>query len=239
MTVQENLKRPKRRLLYWGAGAGIAVGVALALYGVANCMNGLDGRLALLEKQQHAVLHADDLNELQKAVAQLSTSARQNSEQIQSIRQVLAQQQPDNDLAKVTVLEEKLKALSSEQNTFETRLATLSDQVQQIQQIKQPTAPAVATPSTKTVKPAATTKKTTASKPGSIQVARNAPFVLTGIELRGAHSYAAVAPRGYNSLSQVYLLGEGETFSGWTLVQVNSQQAHFRANGRVVAIGVE
>ncbi|HAU6510528.1 TPA: hypothetical protein JEK83_000530, partial [Salmonella enterica] len=70
-------------------------------------------------------------------------------------------------------------------------------------------------------------------------VARHAPFVLTGVERRGAESWAAVAPRGYHSLSQIALIGEGETVSGWTLVRAGYSEATFRVNGRLTALKVE
>lgn len=68
---------------------------------------------------------------------------------------------------------------------------------------------------------------------------RNAPFVLTGVERRGAESWAAVAPKGYSSLSQIALVGEGEAVAGWTLVRAGYGQATFRVNGRTVQLNVQ
>ena len=73
----------------------------------------------------------------------------------------------------------------------------------------------------------------------SLRVARNAPFVLTGVEKRGAESWAAIAPRGYSSLSQVALVGEGETVAGWTLVSAGYGEATFRVNGRLTVLRAE
>ena len=65
------------------------------------------------------------------------------------------------------------------------------------------------------------------------------PFVLTGVEKRGAESWAAIAPRGYSNLSQVALVGEGETVSGWTLVSAGYGEATFRVNGRQTVLRAE
>jgi len=70
-------------------------------------------------------------------------------------------------------------------------------------------------------------------------VARNAPFVLTGVETRGNDSWAAIAPRGYSSLSQVTLVGTGETVAGWTLVSAGYGEATFRVNGRLTVLRAE
>ncbi|MED9663789.1 Tat (twin-arginine translocation) pathway signal sequence, partial [Escherichia coli] len=77
------------------------------------------------------------------------------------------------------------------------------------------------------------------ARSGTSHTFRQAPFVLTGTERRGALSYAAVAPRGYTSLSQVALLGEGESVAGWTLIHAGHEQATFRVNGRQVQVRVE
>ncbi|EJV7182805.1 Tat (twin-arginine translocation) pathway signal sequence, partial [Escherichia coli] len=77
------------------------------------------------------------------------------------------------------------------------------------------------------------------ARSGTSHTSRYAPFVLTGTERRGALSYAAVAPRGYTSLSQVALLGEGESVAGWTLIHAGHEQATFRVNGRQVQVRVE
>ena len=79
----------------------------------------------------------------------------------------------------------------------------------------------------------------TRKKLGEIQQARTAPFVLTGVEKRGAESWAAIAPRGYSSLSQVALVGEGETVAGWTLVSAGYGEATFRVNGRLSVLRAE
>ena len=83
------------------------------------------------------------------------------------------------------------------------------------------------------------TARPATARSGTPRTFRQAPFVLTGTERRGAMSYAAVAPRGYTSLSQVALLGEGESVAGWTLIHAGHEQATFRVNGRQVQVRVE
>ncbi|HFU8741727.1 hypothetical protein ODR18_28865, partial [Escherichia coli] len=70
-------------------------------------------------------------------------------------------------------------------------------------------------------------------------VSRTAPFVLTGTEQRGGRTYAAVAPRGFSSLADVTLLGEGESTTGWVLERAGRGEATFRVNGRQVRVMVE
>lgn len=65
------------------------------------------------------------------------------------------------------------------------------------------------------------------------------PFVLTGTELRGADVLAAVAPRGFENLSQVQLVGPGESFMGWLLVEAGQQQAQFRSGNRRLTLNSE
>ncbi|EPD4243401.1 Tat (twin-arginine translocation) pathway signal sequence, partial [Escherichia coli] len=83
------------------------------------------------------------------------------------------------------------------------------------------------------------TARPATARSGMLRTSRQVPFVLTGTERRGALSYAAVAPRGYTSLSQVALLGEGESVAGWTLIHAGHEQATFRVNGRQVQVRVE
>jgi len=63
-------------------------------------------------------------------------------------------------------------------------------------------------------------------------LAQSAPFVLTGTERRGTQLLAAVAPRGFDHLSQVQLVSTGDAFMGWMLVEVDPHQAQFRAGHR-------
>jgi hypothetical protein len=70
-------------------------------------------------------------------------------------------------------------------------------------------------------------------------VVSKAPFVLTGVEQRGTSALAAVAPQGFSDLSQVRLIGEGESVAGWTLVSTGYGQATFRVNGRLQTVSAQ
>ncbi|STJ16021.1 Uncharacterised protein [Escherichia coli] len=86
--------------------------------------------------------------------------------------------------------------------------------------------------------PAVTPRQKNGSSGVSV-ISRSAPFVLTGTEQRGGRTYAAVAPRGFTRLSDVTLLGEGESTAGWMLERAGRGEASFRVNGRQVRVMVE
>ncbi|EGJ1576358.1 TPA: hypothetical protein H7W19_000601, partial [Escherichia coli] len=121
----------------------------------------------------------------------------------------------------------------------ETRLSALAEQLTALKSQSAPDTP-VAAPVKKT-EPAAQKSRSadTRRTAPSLRVARTAPFVLMGVEKRGAESWAAIAPRGYSSLSQVKLVGEGETVAGWTLVSAGYGEATFRVNGRLTLLRAE
>ncbi|WP_244968390.1 hypothetical protein [Rosenbergiella australiborealis] len=116
---------------------------------------------------------------------------------------------------------------------METRLSALADQLNALKAV-----PATATPVPEKT-PTEVKKPLPVKSRSTSVVARHAPFALTGVERRGAESWAAVAPRGYHSLSQITLIGEGETVSGWTLVRAGYSEATFRVNGRLTVLKVE
>ncbi|HFK1644812.1 TPA: hypothetical protein ACG05K_005325, partial [Escherichia coli] len=136
---------------------------------------------------------------------------------------------------------QSLRTLQDAQQGLETRLSALTEQ---LTALKSQPAPAPAAPVAAPVKKNAPAAKKprpadTRRAAPSLRVARNAPFVLTGVEKRGAESWAAIAPRGYSSLSQVALVGEGETVAGWTLVSAGYGEATFRVNGRLTVLRAE
>ncbi|ATF94568.1 Uncharacterised protein [Cedecea neteri] len=83
------------------------------------------------------------------------------------------------------------------------------------------------------------TKPAPRARKGRSILAQSAPFVLTGTERRGARLLAAVAPRGFDHLSQVQLTGPGETFMGWVLVEVDPHQAQFCSGQRRLTLKSE
>lgn len=65
-----------------------------------------------------------------------------------------------------------------------------------------------------------------------------APFSLTGIEMRGGIAFAAVAPLQAYRLSDVSLIGVGESRQGWTLLATSGQQAQFSVGGKTRTLTV-
>ena len=77
--------------------------------------------------------------------------------------------------------------------------------------------------------------KNTAAK---VTSSASAPFVLNGVEYRGGARFVSVTPRQASSLEQVRLLTPGESFSGWTLLTIDSRQATFRTARRTLTLSV-
>lgn len=176
--------------------------------------------------------HADNaLSTLQSRISTLQAGLADNQQRVETLQKAAeARTGPSQELAS---LQESAERLQQAQQEMETRLKALAQQLNALKAI-----PAAATPAPE--KTATEVKKPLPVKPRpTTVVTRQAPFVLTGVERRGAESWAAVAPRGYHSLSQIALIGEGETVSGWTLVRAGYSEATFRVNGRLTALRVE
>lgn len=137
---------------------------------------------------------------------------------------------PSQELAS---LQASAARLQQAQQEMAARLNALAEQLNALKAV-----PAAATPAPEKTPIEVKKQLPVKSRPTAV-VARHAPFVLTGVEIRGAESWVAVAPRGYHSLSQIALIGEGETVSGWTLVRAGYSEATFRVNGRLTALKVE
>jgi hypothetical protein len=222
---------------------GVAVGSLIllimvtggTLYLTGRGMLAMDTRLATLEQQQGKWLTPAALAPLQSRLSELEAKL-----QTESARLVQLARQPVLTEVQQTQLKElpaSLEQIQAAQKALSLRLDTLAALAE-----KSSVSPVVAsataesrpevTKTTETARPAAVLS-------GAPRTSRQAPFVLTGTERRGALSYAAVAPRGYTSLSQVVLLGEGESVAGWTLIHAGHEQATFRVNGRQVRVRVE
>ena len=232
--------RPRRRLI-WGAASGVALAGILALgytafsLGISN----LDERLARLESQGSTAATVETVAALQSDVTTLSTGLQDTRKKLGEMQQELsaAAKQAGSDDA----VRQSLRTLQDAQQGLETRLSALTEQ---LTALKSQPAPAPAAPVAAPVKKIAPAAKKprpadTRRAAPSLRVARNAPFVLTGVEKRGAESWAAIAPRGYSNLSQVALVGEGETVAGWTLVSAGYGEATFRVNGRLTVLRAE
>ena len=228
--------RPRRRLI-WGAAAGVALAgiVALGYTAFSLGISNLDERLTRLESQGSTAASAEAVAALQSDVTTLKTGLQDTRKKLGEMQQELsaAAKQAGSDEA----VRQSLRTLQDAQQGLETRLSALTEQ---LTALKSQPAPAPAVPVKKT-EPAAKKPRPADTRRAapSLRVARSAPFVLTGVETRGAESWAAIAPRGYSSLSQVTLVGEGETVAGWTLVSAGYGEAAFRVNGRLTVLRAE
>ncbi|MEC6019527.1 hypothetical protein [Klebsiella variicola] len=228
--------RPRRRLI-WGAAGGVALAGILALgytafsLGISN----LDERLTRLESQGSTAATVETVAALQSDVTTLRAGLQDTRKKLGEMQQELsaAAKQAGSDDA----VRQSLRTLQDAQQGLETRLSALTEQLTALKSQPAPTPAAPVkknAPAAKKPRPADTRRAAP-----SLRVARTAPFVLTGVEKRGAESWAAIAPRGYSSLSQVALVGEGETVAGWTLVSAGYGEATFRVNGRLTVLRAE
>ncbi|MFK3764404.1 ATP synthase mitochondrial F1 complex assembly factor 1 [Serratia ureilytica] len=228
-----------RSRAFWGTTAGVVVVLVAGLVG-SGAIRHIDQRIALLEQAQKALAPQDGMNamadELQAQAKQLkSLVERQDS----LIRQV-------GTLTLTNGLPEKLEQQLQAQ---QVELNALKDSIESVKKsAAEKPVPAVAPSTDVPAAPSATAKIIPKHKPSPIKssprnavprVAHKAPFVLTGVEQRGTSAFAAVAPQGFSDLSQVRLIGEGESVAGWILVSAGYGQATFRVNGRLQTVSAQ
>ncbi|EMS0001908.1 Tat (twin-arginine translocation) pathway signal sequence [Escherichia coli] len=217
----------------------------VALYLTGRGMLAMDTRLATLEQQQRERLTPAALAPLQSRLSELEAKL-----QTESARLAQLARQPVLTASQQTQLKElpaSLEQIQAAQKALSLRLDTLAALAEKSQsRAVQSESPSASGTEKKDVsgtkEPSLVVQKIArpaTARSGTSHTSRYAPFVLTGTERRGALSYAAVAPRGYTSLSQVALLGEGESVAGWTLIHAGHEQATFRVNGRQVQVRVE
>ncbi|MCQ5774203.1 Tat (twin-arginine translocation) pathway signal sequence [Escherichia coli] len=217
----------------------------VALYLTGRGMLAMDTRLATLEQQQRERLTPAALAPLQSRLSELEAKL-----QTESARLAQLARQPVLTASQQTQLKElpaSLEQIQAAQKALSLRLDTLAALAEKSQsRAVQSESPSASGTEKKDVsgtkEPSPVVQKIArpaTARSGTSHTSRYAPFVLTGTERRGALSYAAVAPRGYTSLSQVALLGEGESVAGWTLIHAGHEQATFRVNGRQVQVRVE
>jgi len=242
---------PLLRRAGWGVLAGgVVTSLVFSLLSIAK-LDRLDGQLSALAQRQSSMQQDERIPDMQTALSTLRKQQAEEDRQLTELRQKLdavvirAGNLPEIDTGAVTRQAELLKQLSAGQEGLKTRISTLESQP-----ATRPTAAATAKPAgtgkatagTGKSKPAASRPHArpsrAAGKPAVVR-AKSVPFVLTGTERRGAQSLAAVAPKGYHSLSQVALIGEGEAVAGWTLVHAGYGQATFRVNGRTVLVNAQ
>ncbi|EFH8988249.1 Tat (twin-arginine translocation) pathway signal sequence [Escherichia coli] len=213
----------------------------MALYLTGRGMAEMDTRLATLEQQQGERLTPAALAPLQSRLSELEARL-----QAESARLAQLARQPVLTEVQQTLLNElpaSLEQIQAAQKALSLRLDTLAALAEKSQsRTVQSESPSASGTEKKDMSGTTVVQKTArpaTARSGTPRTSRYAPFVLTGTERRGALSYAAVAPRGYTSLSQVALLGEGESVAGWTLIHAGHEQATFRVNGRQVQVRVE
>ncbi len=223
----------------------------VALYLTGRGMLAMDTRLATLEQQQRERLTPAALAPLQSRLSELETKLQAESARLARLAQLarLARQPVLTEVqqTQLTELPASLEQIQAAQKALSLRLDTLAALAEKSQsRAVQSESPSASGTEKKDVsgtkEPSPVVQKIArpaTARSGTSHTSRYAPFVLTGTERRGALSYAAVAPRGYTSLSQVALLGEGESVAGWTLIHAGHEQATFRVNGRQVQVRVE
>lgn len=254
---------PRRRLSGGHLLTGVLVllvvaALALAVLSLAKVRK-LDGQLASQAKHLQAALQDSLMTDMQEELATLRRQLADNGKRIagnrQSLTEALQQKNSPSEtdvnalaqqaqaLKTLTIVQEGLKIRIS---TLETQLAALSPVAASGSKATKPAglATSVAKPASKQAVSA--TKKTKSasarrhqSLSPAIARASSVPFVLTGTERRGSSSLAAIAPKGYTSLSQIALIGEGESVAGWTLVHAGYGQATFRVHGRTVRLSTQ
>ncbi|ECE7751433.1 hypothetical protein EUW85_19290 [Salmonella enterica subsp. enterica serovar Ngili] len=72
-----------------------------------------------------------------------------------------------------------------------------------------------------------------AAKKPSVPRPLKPPFTLMSTERRGGQAYAVILPVGAGGWAQLRMLSPGESYSGWTLVNINGNQAEFQVNGQI------
>ncbi|WP_413715592.1 hypothetical protein IBZ12_01555 [Serratia ureilytica] len=242
-----------RSKAFWGVVGGIVMVCVLVVI-TAGTLKPINQRLAVLEQSQKTMTPQDDMNAMaDKLQAQAKQLNRLAERQDALTRQMGALTQSSGLPEK---LEQQLQAQQVELNALKDSIESVKIESVKKAAVALPaekTAPAVvpsiAGPSTAVPPaPSATAQITPKHKPtpmkpslrnAVLRVAHKAPFVLTGVEQRGTSAFAAVAPQGFSDLSQVRLIGEGESVAGWILVSAGYGQATFRVNGRLQTVSAQ
>ncbi|HDJ1442307.1 TPA: hypothetical protein PPN70_004772 [Serratia rubidaea] len=232
-----------RSKTFWLVTGGVVVVLIIGMVGV-GAVKHVDQRIAQLEQAQKALAPQDDMTSMADVVQAHAKQLKALAERQDSLRQRLEGLAVTNRLPEK--LEQQLQAQQVELNALKDSLEALKKSAATAPAEK--TAPAGKPSASVPAAPSATAKITPKHKPTPIKsaprkavrrVARKAPFVLTGVEQRGTAAFAAVAPQGFSDLSQVRLIGEGESVAGWTLVSAGHGQATFRVNGRLQTVSAQ
>lgn len=232
-----------RSKTFWLVTGGVVTVLILGMVG-AGTVKHVDQRIAQLEQAQKALAPQDDMTSMADVVQAHAKQLKALAERQDSLRQRLEGLAATNGLPEK--LEQQLQAQQVELNALKDSLEALKKSAATAP--AENTAPAGKPSVSVPAAPSATAKITPKHQPTPIKsaprkavrrVARKAPFVLTGVEQRGTAAFAAVAPQGFSDLSQVRLIGEGESVAGWTLVSAGHGQATFRVNGRLQTVSAQ
>ncbi|UNE43324.1 hypothetical protein IHE77_21235 [Serratia ureilytica] len=230
-----------RSKAFWGATAGVVVVLVTGLVST-GAINHVDQRIAQLEQAQKALAPQDGMNSMADVV---QTQAKQLKNLVDR------QDSLTRQVGALTLTHGLTEKLEQQLQAQQVELNALKDNIESVKKsAAEKSAPTVVPSTAVPVSPSATAKITPKHKhkPTPIKssprnavrrVARKAPFVLTGVEQRGTSAFAAVAPQGFSDLSQVRLIGEGESVAGWTLVSAGYGQATFRVNGRLQTVSAQ
>ncbi|WP_416186831.1 hypothetical protein [Enterobacter roggenkampii] len=243
---QKGLLRSKT---FWELTGSALIVLMMGMAG-SHALKGVNQRVAQLEQAQRNLSPQDDVASLrntfgaqQQQVAMLESRQAQfetklaaiinNAVSPQQLQAQLEAQQADLNALKDDLAAYKKSASLAPTPTTDTPASSTGASTKPSTSVPAaPSATAKITP-----KYPATPIKSPARE--AVRVARKAPFVLTGIERRGTAAFAAVAPQGFSDLSQVCLISEGESVSGWQLVSAGVGQATFRVNGRLQTLNVQ
>lgn len=221
----------------------VLVATILAVCGLYRYSGEQDERIAALEGQMKTysdafALSGSELEPLRSRLAETEKQLKSVTERL-----TLLEQRPVLTEEEYARTGQMAASLASLQATLAQQGETLRAYDLRLEKLEKtpftPVSPSSAK-GTGTVKstPAVTPRQKKGSSGVSV-ISRSAPFVLTGTEQRGGRTYAAVAPRGFTRLSDVTLLGEGESTAGWMLERAGRGEASFRVNGRQVRVMVE
>ncbi|EER9148235.1 hypothetical protein EWN97_002006 [Escherichia coli] len=221
----------------------VLVATILAVCGLYRYSGEQDERIAALEGQMKT--YSDALALSGSELEPFRSRLAETEKQLKSVteRLTLLEQRPVLTEEEHARTGQMAASLASLQATLAQQGETLRAYDLRLEKLEKalftPVSPSSAK-GTGTVKstPAVTPRQKKGSSGVSV-ISRSAPFVLTGTEQRGGRTYAAVAPRGFTRLSDVTLLGEGESTAGWMLERAGRGEASFRVNGRQVRVMVE
>ncbi|ELQ9312352.1 hypothetical protein R3D73_005408 [Serratia marcescens] len=236
-----------RSKAFWGATACVVAVLGAGLVG-SGAVRHVDQRIARLEQAQKALAPQDGMNAMADKLQAQARQLKSLAERQDALTRQMGALTLTNGLSEK--LEQQLQAQQVELNALKDSIESVKKSAVALPSEK--SAPVVAPSTTIPPAPSATAQITPKHKPVPIttpirssprnvlpRVARNAPFVLTGVEQRGTSAFAAVAPQGFSDLSQVRLIGEGESVAGWTLVSAGYGQATFWVNGRLQTVSVQ